>query len=97
MRTMRRQGRVESPGPSRGWRLRDSFRPLWPLAGHLEPGTPRTPELREMGHDVQRLAAGGQGVGVLDTSTTQTLTLTTVGLSPGAAAQLGLYQHHGVL
>lgn len=45
----------------------------------------------------QRLAAGGQGVGVLGTSTTHALTLTTVGLSPGASAQLGLYQHHGVL
>lgn len=86
MRTTRRQGRVGSPGPSVGGRCRGGCRPVWPLAGCLKPGSPRTLELRGVENGANpalsaEAGSQGEGGGVLVTSTTLTLTLTTVGLS----------------
>lgn len=72
------------------------------MAPHWPPGarSPQEPGIEgvEPGAELGILAeAGSQGVWAgAGTSVTQTLALTSAGLSPGAAAQLGLCQHHRI-
>lgn len=102
MRTMRRQGGMESTDPGRGW------------AAAGAPGPPPTPALAILSQEPPGPWSGGDrmqckawdlstgwsqlgGGKVLATGAIQTLLLTIVGLSPGATAQLRLCQHHGIL
>lgn len=90
----------ESPDPSHGWaalgQLQASMAPHWPPGAR----SPQEPGIEgvEPGAELGILAeAGSQGVWAgAGTSVTQTLALTSAGLSPGAAAQLGLCQHHRI-